>query len=140
MAQRNTAAEGQRLRGGERGGQVEDRAGRDPGGVEDRQPLAAGLRRELLREDRDQLVAVLDAVAVRGESRVGGEVRLAQRRPETRPLPLAPDPKRDLAIRRREGLVRDDARVRVAAADRRPPGHQRVLGLVDQDRKRALQQ
>ena len=69
-----------------------------------------------------------------------GELGQADRRPEARPLALAPDADRDLAVGGRERLVRHDARVGVAAPDGRDAGHERGLGLVDEHRERALEE
>ena len=89
---------------------------------------------------RAQLVAMVDAVAVRGEPRVVGELGQAERLAEPRPLPLGADRHGELAIGGGERLVRDDVRVGVAAPAGRPPRDERVLGLVDEDRKRRPEQ
>ena len=80
---------------------------------------------------------LLDPVAVRRESRVAGQLGQPERRAEPRPLPLAtrrPPPARRRAVVER--LVRDDVRVGVAEPARGAAGHERVLGLVDEDRQR----
>ena len=74
-----------------------------------------------------------DPVGIRQEPRIGGELSDTQRLAEPWPLPLAADRHGKLAIGGRERLVRDDVRMAVAAAARRPAGHERVLRLVHQD-------
>ena len=67
--------------------------------------------REARGEERAQSSRVmLDAVAVGGEARVRRQGRQAERLAEPRPLPVRPDRHRQLAIARRERLVRDDVR------------------------------
>src|SRR6185369_4633943 len=83
---------------------------------------------------------VLDPIAVRGEARVRAQARQPDGRPEPRPLSLAADTEGDLAVAGPERLVGNDARVRVAAPSRRTAGDERVLGLVDEDGERALEQ
>ena len=118
---------------------VVDRAGRDVGRVERREPLGGRPLREALAQRRDQLDPVRDAVAVRGEPRVVGERRQPERAAEARPLALAADRDRDLAVGRLERLVRDDVRVGVAEAARRDAVDERVLGLVHEHRQRRLE-
>ena len=83
---------GDRLGRGEGRRDVVDRAGRDVGRLERREPLRGRLLGEALAQRRDQLDPVLDAVAVRREPRVVGERRqpdARQKRGHWRSLPTA---------------------------------------------------
>ena len=107
---------GLRLRAREGGGDVVDRAAGDLGGVEDGQPVGGGPLGEAGGEDRAEVGAVVDAVAVGREARVRGQARQPERVAQARPLALAADRDRELAVGRGEGLVRDEVRVGVAQA------------------------
>ena len=113
---RDRDAQRARHRGGRPEGRqdVVDGAARHVGGFERRDPVRRRATLETLREERPKLIAVLDAVAVRGESRIRGELAKPEGVTEPRPLPLAPDGDRNLAIRGGQGLVRHDVRVGVA--------------------------
>ena len=69
-----------------------------------------------------------------------GEARQPDRLAQPRPLALAADGNRQLAVRRAERLVRDEVRVGVAHPARRGPADERVLRLVDEHRQRRLEQ
>ena len=88
--------------------------------------------REPLGDQRPQGGTGGDAVAIRREPRVVGELRRLDRGAEARPLPLGPHRDDDLPVARGEGLVRDDVRMGVAPATRRRPRDEGVLRLVDQ--------
>ena len=63
-----------------------------------------------------------DPIAVRGEAWIRGKLRGTDRLAEARPLALRPHAHGNLAIGRRERLVRNDVRVRVAEAARSATG------------------
>ena len=81
-----------------------------------------------------------DAVAVGRVPRVLGEPGQPDGLAQARPLPLAADGHRELAVGRAEGLVRHQVGVGVAHPDRRRATHERVLRLVDEDGERRFEE
>ena len=94
------------------------------------EPVGARPSGEPLAEDLDELRPVFDALAVRGESLVRREPGESERGAQLRPLALAADADGDLAVRGRERLVRDDARVGVAEPAGRRAGHERACAWL----------
>jgi hypothetical protein len=111
--ERDAAADRAGLRHVERADNVADRAGGDRGVVERGQPRLGIPATEHVRKALDQLGAVEDAGAVRGEAPISGELGRPDRLAEPLPLAFAADADRDRPVGRWERLVRDDARVGV---------------------------
>jgi hypothetical protein len=93
-----------------------DRRARDAGREQLAEPLVAGARREPRLEQRAQCVAVRRAVLVVREPRVVEQLRRAEHLAEAGELPVVAGDDDDVAVRRRQRLVREQARVRVAHA------------------------
>ena len=99
-------------------------------------------RRRLLAqappEERDELAAVLDARGIRREARVGGEGGQPERVAERAEEPVVGGRDHDLAVARREDLVRDDRGVRGAVAAGRLAGREVTGQVVGEERDRRL--
>src|SRR5205823_9430339 len=91
-------------------------------------------------EQRDQLVTVAHARGVRPEALVAGELGAPKHVAETCEEAVVRSGDGDPAVGRAKGLVRGDARMRVAEAAGLLAGDERVLRDVDKSRKRRVEQ
>ena len=120
-------------------GDVVDRAGRDVGRLERREPLARSPARRSARRSvgisSTRFSTRSPFVANRGSSASAGSPSARQKRGHWRSLPTATA---IVAVGRLERLVRDDVRVGVAEPARGDAVDERVLGLVDEHRRASI--
>lgn len=127
---------------GEGEGLVEgvDRSGGHPGRQQDGGPVVCARGAEPLGQDVPEFDTVSDPVGVGAEAVVESETGIPDDLGERRELPVVAHREGDRPIRGRQGLVRGDARVRVAHAAGNHTGYGVGRGLVDHGRQQRAEQ
>ena len=108
-----------------------DRRARHTGADEDLEPLVGRPGAQALDEERSQLLTVRRAVLVAGEAGVVRELGDAENLDELAELPRVAGCDDEVAVRARERLVGEEARVAVAHPERDHTAGDEGAGLVD---------
>ena len=99
---------------------------------------AVDRRAKTVVQGRDQLIAMLDPVGIRGKPRIIGPLNVIHRLAESPPLTIIADREHEMPVGRGKRFVRDNLRMGVPEALRPLAGHQRPLHDIDQRRQRAI--